>query len=132
MMRNGRFIHKNGTQTVEAADPKTGLIAAVGDTQIVDVQDMTHISVYLNQIVDNGTVVLVLEKSADGITWQTVDASTTEEAFEAGANTSVEFTLSDGNGMYLRTKQIRARCTAIGGTGRYTLSVSGEQAEGYR
>ncbi len=103
----------------------TGTMNTSTDQCIVDVSDLTNVSIFLNQIVDSGTVTIVLEKSVDGVNWATVDASTTEAGFPAGANTAVEFTLSDSNGMPTLCKQVRATCTAYGASGTYSMVAAG-------
>ena len=102
-----------------------GLLSTAGDKAVVDVSNMQNASIMINQLVDSGTVTIVLEKSVDGVNWSVVDASTTAGDFVAGNNTSLEFTLSDANGMPTVAKQIRARCTAYGASGTYTMTVAG-------
>lgn len=125
-----RMIVKAATLTTDTGD--TGQMDEVGDVSVVDVSELSHISIYLNQITDNGTVTIVLEKSVDGTNWAVVDASTVESDFVAGANTALEFTLSDANGMPTHAKQIRARMTVHTGTGGYTMTVAGSLRAGYR
>lgn len=125
-----RMIVKAGTMSVDTGD--TGYMDAVSDAMIVDVSEMSHISIYLNQITDNGTCTFVLEKTVDGTNWVVIDASVTEGEFVAGANTALEFTLSDSNGMPTHAKQVRARMTVQTGTGNYTLTAAGSLRAGYR
>lgn len=103
----------------------TGTMNTSTDQCIVDVSDLTNVSVFLNQLVDSGTVTIVLEKSIDGVNWALIDASTVATDFVAGNNTSLEFTLSDSNGMPTLCKQVRATCTAYGASGTYSMTVSG-------
>lgn len=103
----------------------SGTINAANDVCVVDVSDMTNISVFVNQLTDNGTLVLPIEKSVDGVNWATVDAGVVEGDFPAGSNKSYEISLSDANGMPLLVKQIRATATTYTGTGVYTIVVAG-------
>lgn len=105
------------------------LIEAATDAQQADVSHLTNIEVILEQVADAGTVVLVTEKSCDGVVWQTIDASTAEGDFAAGANKAVSFTLSDANGMPLRTKFIRCTASALAGGGTYRMKITGALAE---
>lgn len=129
-MKNGRFISKAMTMTVDTG--ATGLIDAVNDRAVIDVFDLTGISVYLNQIVDAGTVLLLIEKTVDGVNWAEVGAAVAETAFTAGANKAEEFSLSDANGMPLSAKQIRVTATALAGGGTYSFAVAGTQRDGHR
>ncbi len=105
----------------------TGTMNASTDQCIVDVSDMTNVSIFLNQIVDSGTVTIVLEKTIDGVNWATIDAATAATDFPAGNNTSLEFTLSDSNGMPTLATQVRATCTAYGSSGTYSMHACGLQ-----
>lgn len=125
-----RMIVKAATMSVDTGD--TLVMDEVSDAMVVDVSEMSHISLYLNQITDDGTVTLVLEKTVDGTNWSVIDASTVEGDFVAGANTALEFTLSDANGMPTHAKQVRARMTVHTGTGSYTLTAAGSLRAGYR
>lgn len=103
----------------------TGTMSASTDVCVVDVSDMTNISIFLNQLIDSGTGTMKLEKSVDGTNWATVDASTAESDFPAGANKSIEFPLSDSNGMPTLAKQIRCSMMTYGASGIYTMTVAG-------
>lgn len=103
----------------------SGTITAANDACVVDVSDMTNISVFLNQLTDAGTVVLTIEKSVDGTNYAVVDASTVETDFPAGANKSIEFPLSDANGMPTVAKQLKVTCTALAAGGIYSVTVAG-------
>ncbi len=102
----------------------SGTISAALDACVVDVSDMTNISVFLNQLTDAGTVTLKIEKSVDGTNWAVVDASTVESDFPSGNNKSIEFPLSDANGMPTLAKQIKVSCSALA-TGVYSVTVAG-------
>jgi len=119
-----RMIVKAATQTVEAADPDVGVMAADGDTQVVDVSEMSHISIYLNQIVDDGNCTLTVTKSVDGVNFAPV-ASKAQGDFAAGANKAIEITLSDGNGMPTHAKQIKCELSGSSGNGTYTMTAAG-------
>lgn len=78
-----------------------------------------------------GTFTVVLEKSADGLNYVSV-ATLTEANFATGyVNDAVETTLSDANGMGLRTRQIRATLTALESTTKLSLEIAGEEAYGW-
>lgn len=127
---NGAFIQKDATLTVDTGD--TGYMDEVGDQMVVDVSDMTNISLYLNQITDDGNVTFLVEKTVDGVNWATVDSAKDQDDLPAGANTALELTLSDANGMPLRAKQLRVTLSVHTGTGNYTCGVAGTQVPGYR
>lgn len=125
----GKFIDKTMTMSVDTGG--TGVIDAVSDAAVIDVLDLTNMSVYLNQITDDGTVTLVVEKTIDGTNFALV-GSKSDGDFPAGANKSIEIPLSDSNGMPLRAKQIRVTATVRTGTGTYSFCVAGSQVAGYR
>lgn len=110
----------------------TGVLDTDGDVAIVDVSDLTNISLYANQLTDDGNVTLTLEKSIDGTNWAPLGSALTQASFAAGANKAVEVSLSDSNGMPLRTKQIRATVSGKTGTGTYSILAVGSQVEGFR
>jgi hypothetical protein len=124
----GRFIHRDAVMGTDTG--ATGVIDANSDTMVVSVDDLSNISVYLNQLVDSGTVSLLVEKTVDGTNWATV-ATKTQADFPAGANKSIELTLSDGNGMPLRAKAIRVTASGYGATGTYTMTVAGSLVQGF-
>ena len=126
---SGRFFYKDATMVVDTGT--TGVIETDADSAVADVSDLENISVYLNQVTDNGNATLLVEKTVDGTNWATV-ASKTQADFPAGANKSVELTLSDSNGMPTRAKQIRVTLSGHSGTGTYTMGVAGTQVDGYR
>lgn len=128
---NGRLIVKDMTMTVEAADPVEGTLQADTDAAVIDVSDLTGISLYLNQLVDNGNVTLTVSKSIDGTNWTVVDTIDQTE-FAVGNNVAKELTLSDANGMPLSTKQIKVVVSGKTGTGEYSLAAVGTQRGGYR
>lgn len=103
----------------------TGTINSNTDIAVVDVSNMTNISMFVNQLVDSGTCTLVLEKTIDGVNWASAHANLSEASFATGANKAVEITLSDTNGMATVAKQLRVSCTAYGASGTYTLTASG-------
>lgn len=121
-----RMIVRAASQTVEAADPDVGVMAADNDTQVVDVGDMSHISIYLNQITDDGNCTLTVTKSIDGVNFAPV-ASKVQTDFAAGVNQAIELTLSDGNGMPTHAKQIKCVLTGSSGTGTYTMTAAGSK-----
>lgn len=126
----GNLIVRDGNYT-EAADPKVGMLQADNDSATADVRDLTNVSLYLNQIVDDGNATLTVAKSVDGINWAPV-ATKAQSDFAAGANVAIELTLSDSNGMALQTKQLRVVLTGKTGNGKYTITVAGGQRNGYR
>ncbi len=115
----GDYVVRSGAGTANA------LIDANSEALVCTVEDLEHVVIQLVQVTDNGTVVLVTEASTDGTYWATVDASTAETDFAAGAGTVVEFSLSDSNAMPKAYKQVRVRATTYTGTGTYALRVSG-------
>lgn len=128
---SGNFIVKDSTVTVEAANPKIQILAANGDTAIVDVRDLTGVSIYLNQIIDDGNVTLSVSKSIDGTNWAPV-ASKVQSDFAAGANVALELTLSDANGMPLQARQVKVVVSNKTGNGNYTMTAAGSQRTGWR
>lgn len=121
-MNKGKLIQRLMDITVDTG--ATGVIDAVGDIFYADVRELDHISVVANQITDAGTVTLLVEKTFDGTNWCLV-ATLTDASFAAGANKSVETSLSDGNGMPLRALAVRVRCSTYAATGTYTANVAG-------
>jgi hypothetical protein len=121
-----RMIVKNATMTVEAANPDVGVMAADNDACVVDVSDMSHISIYLNQLVDDGNATLTVTKSVDGVNFAPV-ASKTQGDFAAGVNKAVELTLSDGNGMPTSARTLQCVLTGSSGNGTYTMTVAGSK-----
>jgi hypothetical protein len=118
----GEYVVRAGVGT------PNGLIDANAEILVCATGDLENITVQLVQVTDAGTVVLVTEKSLDGVVWETVDASTAETDFAAGANVAVSFTLSDANGMSQRVMAVRARASALAGGGTYRIQVSGRKA----
>ena len=125
----GRFISRDATLTTDTGT--TGVIDAANDVAVVDVLDLQGISIYLNQLVDLGTVSLVVEKTVDGTNWTPV-ATKAETDFSVGANKAIELTLSDANGMPTSAKQIRVTASALAAGGSYSMTVAGTQRDGYR
>lgn len=121
-----RMIVKEATMTVEAADPADGWMAADNDACVVDVSDMSHISIYLNQLTDDGNCTLTVTKSVDGVNFAPV-ASKVQTDFAAGANKSIELTLSDANGMPTAARVLKCELTGSSGTGTYTMTVVGSK-----
>lgn len=125
-MQKGKYVVKNGTLTTDTGT--TGLIDTTGDVAVVDVSDMENIAVYVNQIVDAGTVALGIDYSPDGTNWIRDAATKAETDFTAGTNQAeLALTLSDANGMPIRAKLVRVRATAVAGGGTYGLVVTGSQ-----
>lgn len=110
----------------------SGTISAALDQCQVDLTGMTNISIFVNQIVDSGTVTLVVEKSIDGVNWSSANANLSEASFAAGANEAVEVTLSDTNGMPTVAKAARVTCSAYGASGTYSVTAAGLLTDGYR
>lgn len=121
----------------ETADEFTAVTLASGSINAANCQaqiDMTGMvgsSVFLDQLVDAGTVTLLVEKSIDGTNWATV-VTKHETDFPAGANKSIEVTLSDTNGMPLVAKAVRVTASALSGGGVYGLHAAGKLLDGYR
>lgn len=127
----GKYTYRDATMVTDTGG--TGLIDTVGDIAIVDVSDMQNVSIVLNQIVDNGTIGLVVDYSVDGVNWIPNITTKIETDFPVGNNvTKVAYTLSDAQGMPLFAKQVRVTCSIRTGTGSYTMGVSGQQSLGYR
>lgn len=125
-----RFMHKDATMGVDTGD--TGVMDENLDTMVVDVTDLTNISVLLNQITDAGNATLTVEKSLDGTNWIPVGTKNQGD-FASGANKAIEaFTLSDGNGMPTACKKIRCTMSDHTSTGSYTMGVAGTQRDGMR
>lgn len=114
-----------GGDEFAATSMATGTMSANADACVIDISDMKNVSIYLNQLTDASTVVIKLEKTIDGTNFAVLDASTAESDFPAGNNKSVEFTLSDANGMPTLAKQVKATVTAYGG-GVYSMTACGE------
>lgn len=127
--RPNKFITKGAADVVGTPN---GLIDAALEVQTIDVRDLTNVALVIEQVADAGTVVIAVEKSSDGITWVAVGAALTEASFPAGANTTVEVSLSNASGMPLPVQQVRARATALAGGGTYRLRASGYQLPEYR
>jgi len=127
---NGKFITRAGTPTVDTG--ATGVIDAANDVMVVDVQDLVNISLFVNQLVDAGTVTLVIEKTIDGVNWTSANANLSEASFAAGNNQAKEITLSDASGMALAAKQLRVTASALAGGGSYSILAAGTQRLGYR
>lgn len=125
----GKFIVNAATMSVDTGT--TGQLDTDADSAVVDVSDLTATSIYLNQIVDNGNASLLVEKSVDGTNFATV-ATKTQADFPAGANKSIELTLSDANGMPTSAKQVRVTLSGHTGTGAYTMTAAGTQRSEYR
>jgi len=112
---------------------ETDRINAAGESLVVDVEDLDNIVAHAIQLTDNGTVTAELRHSANGTNFVKVGADITEASFPAGAGTVVERTLSDANGMSIRTKSVQLIIPSVyTGTGAYKLVVFGVQREGYR
>lgn len=130
-LSNGKYVTRDLTLTTDTGSD--GVIAATTDVAQADISDMDGVSVLLNQLVDSGTVTLVVDISYDGTNWVTSAASKAESDFPAGTNTTVvAYTLSDTNGMPVTAKLVRVRCTAYGASGHYTATVTGRQLLPYR
>jgi hypothetical protein len=113
---------------------ETSVINAAAESLVVDVADLDNIVVHVIQNVDNGTVTGAIEHSLNGTSgWVALGAAVTESSFPAGTDTVVERTISDANGMSIRTGKIRFNVpTVYTGTGSYSLRVAGVQRHGFR
>lgn len=121
-MNKGKLLTRAMDLTVDTGT--TGILDTVGDIAYADCREQDHISVLVNQIVDAGTVIILVEKTGDGTNWALV-ATLTEASFPAGANTAKEVTLSDASGMPTRATAVRARVTAVAGGGTYGATIVG-------
>lgn len=121
----GNVLVREGTMVVDTGT--TLVIDAASDSIVVDVRELERVSLYVNQIVDSGTIALRIDKTVDGTNWATV-ATLADTDFPAGANTSKEVTLSDSNGMPLRALMLKVTCTARTG-GSYTATAAGQLAK---
>jgi hypothetical protein len=129
----GMLNSTNGTLVVKSAtfqtDTSTGsVIDAVNDRAVVDIEDLTHVEIWLNQLVDAGTATLIVEKTVDGTNWALV-ASKADSDFAAGANKSIVLPLEGSGGMALHAKQVRVTMSAEADGGAYSMTVSGRQLE---
>lgn len=136
-LETGRFILKTMSMTVDPG--ASGTIDAANDRAVIDVSDLTSITVFVNQVIDAGTCTLLVEKSADGVNWaplgtvgETGSVVGQTKLFRAGNNDAVDFPIGDANGMPLSTKQVRVTATALAGGGTYSFTVCGNQRDGYR
>lgn len=121
-MNAGKLLARVMDLTVDTGT--TGVIDTTGDIAYADCRELDHISVMVDQITDAGTCVINVEKTMDGVNWALVQ-SLTDASFPAGANTSKEVTLSDGNGMPTRALAVRARASAVAGGGVYSAHLAG-------
>lgn len=113
---------------------ETTIINLAGESLVVDVADLDNIVVHVIQNVDDGTVTGEIQHSLNGTTgWVLVGAVITAASFPAGVDTVVERTISDANGMSIRTGKIRFIVPSVyTGTGTYSLRVAGVQRHGFR
>ena len=122
---NGTLVVKLGTFQTDAGT--LSILDAVNDRAVVDVEDLTHVEIWLNQLVNAGTATLVVERTVDGVNWSQV-ASKTDADFRAQNNDSIVLPLEGTNGMPLHAKMVRATVTVEGADGgSYSLTVSGRQ-----
>lgn len=128
-MYTGKFIVEAATLTTDTGT--TGVLDANADVAVIDVRDKVNVSIYLNQLIDNGAVTLTVEKSIDGVNFAAV-ATKTEADFPAGANKSVELSLSDANGMPLNCAVVKVTVSGHSGTGTYSMTAAGTQRPEYR
>jgi hypothetical protein len=125
----GKFIVNAATPGVDTGT--TGVLDTDADTMIVDVRDLSNLSIYLNQIVDNGNCSLLVEKTVDGTNYATV-ATKVQSDFPVGANKSIEIAFSDSNGMPLLCQAVKVTLSGHTGTGTYTVTAAGQQRSDYR
>jgi hypothetical protein len=124
---NGSLIVKTGTFQTDGAT--LTVLDAVNDRAVVDIEDLTHVEIWLNQLVDAGTATLVVERSVDGTNWALV-ASKADSDFAAGANKSIVVPLEGTAGMPLHAKFVRVTVTVEGSDGgSYSLVASGRQLD---
>lgn len=121
------LVCRNG---VGGSAGETDRINAQGEVLVCEVADLDNITILAIQATDAGTCTLTVEKSFDGVQFVPVGATIAESGFAAGANTAVERTLSDSNGMPLVAKQVRLSGTALAGGGVYKLQVCGKKRPG--
>lgn len=120
---NGSLVVKTGTTGT------TTILSAVNDRVVVDVEDLTHVEIWLNQLVNAGTATIVVEKSVDGTNWALV-ASKTDGDFRAQNNDAIVIPLEGTNGLPLHAKTVRATMTVEGSDGgSYSMVVSGRQLD---
>ncbi len=126
----GNFIVREATVTVNPSE--SGVLDADNDACVVDVKDLERISIFVNQLVDNGNATLTLTKSIDGVNYAPLGSAYDQDDFAAGVNKSFEVSLSDSNGMPLNCAYIKMVLTGSTGTGTYSMTACGTQREGYR
>src|SRR5262245_13636173 len=95
-MREQKLKVRDG---IGGSSGETDVINAANEVLVVDVSELTNVQILAIQSVDAGAVVMPVEKTYDGTIWVPVGADLTEASFTTGANTAVERTLSDANGM---------------------------------
>jgi hypothetical protein len=124
-----KLISKGGIDAAGAV----GVIDALNETLIVDVEDLVNITLWVTQVTDNGTVTLDVTGSPDGVTFGPFGAALTEASF-AAANGAVAAprVFESTNGAPLACKQIKIAASVYTGTGVYSMKVSGFQRPGYR
>lgn len=124
---NGSLIVKNGT--FQADSGTLTVLDAVNDRAVVDIEDLTHVEIWLNQLVNAGTATLVVDRSVDGTNWALV-ASKTDADFRAANNDAIVIPLESSNGMALHAKFVRVTVTVEGSDGgSYSFTVSGRQLD---
>ena len=109
----------------------SGTINAANDACTFDVRHLTEVEVFLDQITDAGTVVLIVERTVDGTNWDEV-ASKAETDLTAGANISTPVSFSTTGGAPIHAQQVRVRASALAAGGVYNAHVVGKQIPGYR
>lgn len=102
-------------------------VTEVAASEAINVGDLDNITMHAVQRVDNGTVVLAIEHSLDNALWVTVGATIAETDFAVGDDAVIERTLSDSNGMAIRTGWVRINVTTHTGTGEYGLVIGGRR-----
>lgn len=124
-----KFVVQAASMVVDTGT--TLVLDTDADSAVCDIEGLTNVSIYINQIVDAGNATLLVEKTVDGTNWATV-ASKAQTDLPAGANTALELTLSDGNGMPTLAKQVRLTLSGHTSTGSYTMTVAGLQMDTYK
>lgn len=128
-MGQRKLIMRSGVDAAFAV----GVIDAINETLVVDVEDLTNVTVWVTQATDNGTVTLDVQGSPDGVTWGPFGAALTEASFAAANGAVAAPRVFEGTaGSSLACKQVRISASVYTGTGVYSLKVSGFQRDGYR
>lgn len=124
-----KLICRNGLGPGSNVD--TANITVQDETLVVDVSDLTDVTLHLVQIVDGGTVTLSVEYTLDGTYWAVL--TTKADTDFADENGDVEVVnLANGSTvpMPIPAKKVRIRASALSAGGTYALRVGGRQMQG--